>query len=108
MNTMQHNLIVAALEQQHKGKDIQELIRNALRQDGLHAEEGGGMATQIKEEWIEAECVQQEEQEAVLQQVGEEMLCTHGDKPGPKKDGVFMSGTKPRQNKTSTSRTNSN
>ena len=25
-----------------------------------------------------------------LKQVGEEMLCTHGDKPGPKKDGVFQ------------------
>ncbi len=43
----------------------------------------------MEEEWTEAEQAQRDKQDAVLKQVGEDMLRTHGDEPGPKKEGII-------------------
>ena len=89
MNTTPHHSIVEALGLQFQGRHNRELTNTALRQDGLQTEEGEGREQLREDDRREAEQAQREEQEAVLQQVGEGVLCTHGEEPGPKKEGII-------------------
>ena len=89
MNTTTNLSIVEALGRQFQGRRNREIINTALRQDGLHTGEGEEREHRMEESWREAELAQREEQEAVLQQVGTGVLHTHGEDPGPKKEGII-------------------
>ena len=91
MQTTTHNSIITALQQWKEWRTKPEQLDEVLQKDGLHHKviEGGGMAENENIEHWGMERAQQDKVTAVLQHVADEMLRTHGEEPGGKREGVI-------------------